>query len=277
MNQPFLNQFGKRRLVGGTITLLAMVLLGGTAWLVKQRLGHASILTGATCLACLFLLMLIGVRRRIRMLPLWKMSTWVQVHLYVGLFCTAAYVFHVPKLFADGLFEGGLSLLFLGVTLSGFYGLYVSRTAPKRLTAVKGDFRYEQIGWHREQIAQLASGLIDPDSRSTAAPVLARFYRDNLFPFFRSPPSLSYVAMPGGARKRRLLSRLRELDRYLEDETRQVAGRFAALVRMRDDLDYHYALQFRLRVWLVVHSMLSIGLLVWASAHALLALQFLGS
>lgn len=269
-----MNRFVKRRLLAGAATLTAVLGLWIASWLVNQRLGHASILTGATTLACLFLLLLIGLRRRIPVLPLWSMTTWVQVHIYVGLFAVAAYVLHVPTLIADGTFEGGLSLLFVAVAASGFYGVYVSRTAPKRLTAIKGDYRYEQIGWHRTRIAELGEDLIAQLSSSPAASVLAQFYGETLQPFFGAPPGIAYVAVPSGGRKRKLLSRLSELDRYFEAETRETAGQFAALVRMRDDLDYHYALQFRLRAWLVVHSMLSVGLVVWACAHALLALRF---
>ncbi len=271
-----LTRFAKRRLIAVGITLLAVSLLWLAVWLVDQRLGHASFLSGATTLACLFLLMLVGVRRRIPVLPLLRMSTWVQVHIYVGFFAVVAYAMHVPTLLASGTFEGGLACLFLGVTASGFYGLYVSRTAPKRMTAVNGHYRYEQIGWHRSQIAELADSLVNELSGSQAAAVLAKFYRETLQPFFGARPSFSYVALPTGVRRRRLLARLGELDRYLEDETRGTAGRFAALVRMRDDLDYHFALQFRLRAWLVIHATLSLALLVWACAHALLAIRFAG-
>ena len=271
-----MNRFVKRRLIGIAITLLAVVVLGASAWIVKQRLGHASVLTGSTALACLFLLLLIGVRRRIPVLPLWNMSTWVQVHIYLGLFAVAAYAMHVPTLIASGTFEGGLACLFIAVAVSGFYGVYVSRTAPKRLTAVAGEYRFEQIGWQRTRIAELADELIAELSGTQAATVLSRFYRQTLQPFFGARPSLAYVAVPTGGRRRRILSQLRELDRYLEAETRDTAGRFAALVRMRDDLDYHFALQLRLRGWLVIHSLLSTGLVIWASTHALLALRFLG-
>ncbi|QEG40288.1 hypothetical protein [Roseimaritima ulvae] len=271
-----MNRFIKRRILALTLTTLACGVLGGAAWLVKQRLGHASVLTGSTALACLFLLLLIGVRRRIPVLPLWSMSTWVQIHIYMGLFSVVAYVMHVPALIASGTFEGGLSLLFLAVAASGLYGLYVSRTAPKRLTAVAGEYRFEQIGWHRTRIAELADELIEELSGTQAATVLSRFYLQTLQPFFGARPSLAYVAVPTGGRRRRILTQLRELDRYLEVETRDTAGRFAALVRMRDDLDYHFALQLRLRGWLVIHSLLSTGLVIWASTHALLALRFLG-
>jgi len=106
--------------------------------------------------------------------------------------------------------------------------------------------------------------------------VLGSFYRNYLNPFFSSRPSLAYVLMPSGVRRRRLLSGLKELDRYLESDGRNTAGRFAALVRSRDDLDYQYALQLRLRLWLVIHCVFSVALIVGGIVHAVIAWRFAG-
>ena len=72
-----------------------------------------------------------------------------------------------------------------------------------------------------------------------------------------------------------MLTGLKELDRYLETEGRTAAGMLAALVRRRDDLDYQFALQLRLRVWLVVHGVFSIVLLAAAIVHAVVAWRFI--
>lgn len=264
----------RRRRFGVAITAMAVAMLAAAAWWVTQRLGHASYLTGATTWACLVLLLMLGMRRRVPMLPLLSMSTWTQIHIYTGLFATAAYLLHVPAVLATGKLEGALSWLFLGCSASGLYGLYASRTAPKKLAAVRGQYRFEQIRWHRSRIAEMAEGLLEQLGGTQAATVLARFYVDALQPFFLGRPGLAYVTRPSGTRRRRLLHQLGELDRYLESDTRRAAGRFAALVRLRDDLDYHFALQLRLRVWLVVHGILSLALIVAATAHALLVIRF---
>ena len=119
-------------------------------WLIQResmRLGRADWLSGFTVLACLFLLMLLGVRRRIPFWPLGKVSTWTQVHLYVGIFTAVIYAMHVPALIAGGFFERVLSILFLTTTVSGFYGLYASRTLPRKLTSIENEHRFDQIGW----------------------------------------------------------------------------------------------------------------------------------
>ncbi len=270
----FAPSFRKRRWIATTITSLAVMLVGMAAWVEHGRLGEPSFLTGSTVLAGIFLLMLLGVRRRLPVLPLGSVSTWTQIHLYTGLFTAGVYLIHVPSVLGDGWFEGGLSVVFLGVTLSGLYGIYASRRMPKLLTAVEGQHRFDRVGWHRSQIAETARCLLEELNEQSAQAVLGRFYQTYLSPFFGSRPTVAYVLVPSGVRRRRLLSGLRELDRYLESEGRRAAGRFAALVRRRDDLDYQYALQLRLRLWLVVHGVLSVALLAGGVVHGVIAWRF---
>ncbi len=123
MFQP---SFRIRRLVSLAVTLVALLLVALIAWIEEGRFGDASMLTGFTLLSTVLLLMLIGARRRLPVLRLGSMSTWTQCHLYLGLFSVGVFWMHVPTILGNGLFEGGLSLLFLLVSGSGVYGIYAS-------------------------------------------------------------------------------------------------------------------------------------------------------
>lgn len=272
----FSPSFRKRRWIASSVTLFAFACVALIAWLEDGRLGKASYVTGCTALAGIILLMLLGVRRRLPVLPLGSVSSWTQVHLYLGFFTTGVYLLHVPVVVADGWFECGLSLSFLAVTVSGFYGIYASRRIPRMLTAVEGQHRFDRVNWHRGQIAASARELLNEVDEQPAEAVLASFYESYLSSFFGSRPTLSYVLVPSGVRRRRLLNGLRELDRYLEAEGRRLTGRFAALVRRRDDLDYQYALQLRLRLWLVFHGVMSTVLLAGGIVHGIIAWRFAG-
>nr|WP_143547839.1 hypothetical protein [Rhodopirellula sp. SM50] len=265
-----------RRLVALPVTLVVIAIFWGITRWETSRLGMPAFFTGFTLLAGLFLLMLLGVRRRLPFWPLGSVSTWTQIHLYVGVFTTAIYVLHVPALIAGGVLEGCLSILFLMVTASGFYGIYASRTLPKKLTAVEGQHRFDRIDWVRNQIAAAADKACRQISETSAKQVLETFYQQALSPFFISRPTLAYVIAPNGNRRRRLLGDLKELDRYLEDDGRRVAGQLAALVRRRDDLDYQFALQLRLRCWVVFHSLLSLVLLAVSLIHMVIVLRLVG-
>lgn len=265
-----------RRLAAAAVTVVAT----GLFWLVHQRigsgLGHGSVYSGATLLSSVLLLALIGVRKRLVMLPLWSLSCWLQIHIYTGLFACAVFLLHVPRIIASGWFEGGLSWLFLVVSISGFYGLVASRLIPKRLTAMSVQPRYDRIAWHRQQFSLLAGDVYDQLDGGSDARVLSEFYARVLQPFFAGAMTRGFLLRPSLARRRHLLAELGDLRRYLSGDTLAAADRLAALVRQRDELDYHHALQFRLRAWVAVHAALSCVLVVWSLVHAALAITMLG-
>ncbi len=245
-------------------------------WIQENRLAHTSFFTGSILLVSILSLVLLGVRRRLPVLALSSVSNWTQVHIYTGLFAIGVYVLHVPVLIGDGIFEFWLSMVFWLASISGLYGVVASRTIPKQLTAIEGEQRFDRIGWHRNQIAEQAARLPEEVVEQTSAGVIKRFYDAQLDPFFSSRPSTVYLLVPSGRRRRRLIGGLKEIDRYLESGGRITAGRLAALVRRRDDLDYQYALQLRLRLWLVLHCLLSVALVAAAIIHATIAWRFAG-
>jgi hypothetical protein len=253
-----------------------LIWLAGAQWM-QVSLRHASVYSGATLLACLLGLVLIGVRKKLVFLPLWSVSTWVQVHLYTGLFACVVFVVHVPAIVASGWFEGPLSLLFILVSSSGVYGVYISRTAPKRLTNVSVQPRFDRIGWHRDQVLIAARKTLSDLSDSEDQNVLESFYDRALNPYFSSPVTFAYLVVPNSTARRRLLSGLTELSRYFDKEVQAASNRLASLVRHRDDLNYQYAIQLRLRIWLVVHAALSGVLVIWSLVHAYIAIAMLGA
>ena len=267
----------QRRIVALLATMsLLIAWLAGAHW-IRISLGHPAIYSGVTLLICLGGLMLIGLRKRLVILPLWSVSTWVQVHIYTGLFACVVFIAHVPSIIASGKLEGPLSWLFVAVAASGFYGVFVSRTAPKRLTAVSIQPRYDRISWHRDQIAIAANKAISELMDTPDRLVLKSFYNQALSSYFASSYSIGYFIYPSSTRRRRLLSALSALDRYLDANVLAASKRLAALIRHRDDLDYQHAIQFRLRAWIVIHGGLSSGLMIWSVIHAFVAIGMRGT
>jgi hypothetical protein len=265
-----------RRLMAATATVVAIAVFVVLHERIAATLGHASVYSGATLLGSLVVLMLIGARKRLVMLPLWSVSCWLQIHIYTGLFASVVFVLHVPRIVASGWFEGGLSWLFLVVSGSGFYGLYACRVLPKRLTALSVQPRFDRIDWHRSQLSSVADSVFDDLSDSSDAAVLNQFYQRSLKVFFSSDRSRLFLLWPSAGRRRRLLAELGDLRRYLGPQSLMAADRLAALVRQRDELDYHEALQFRLRAWVAIHAALATVLLVWSLVHAALAVSMIG-
>jgi hypothetical protein len=72
------------------------------------------------------------------------------------------------------------------------------------------------------------------------------------------------------------LSEIEDLDRYLAPPHRETGRKLADLVRRKDDLDYHRALQGRLKVWLFLHIGLTYSLVILAVAHGVAVHLFHG-
>ena len=117
-------------------------------------------------------------------------------------------------------------------------------------------------------IADHARKLLEELSVHVRHTVLGSFYTQHLNPFFNSRPSLAYVLVPTGGRRRRLLSDLKDLERYLESEGRGTAGRLLRWCGARDDLDYQFAYQLRLRLWVAFHSILTLALVTGGLVHS---------
>ncbi|MEZ6091269.1 MAG: hypothetical protein R3C05_25285 [Pirellulaceae bacterium] len=272
-----MNPIVHRRMIACALTATIGVALIVLAWVVHQRLGRSSHVTGWTLLTCVGLLLLLGLRKKLIMLPLIPVRIWTQFHIYTGLFALLVYGLHVPTIVASGFFESTLSLLFLSVAGSGLYGVWISRRGAKRLTAIPGEYRFDRFGWHRRTIADRAAEIVTQIGHSADVPVIATFYRERLQHYFSNRPSFAYVLVPTSMRRRRILTELGELDRYFSDNVRQAAGKLAALVRNRDDLDFHYATQLRMRMWLAMHIAMSVAMIVFVIVHVLMALRFQGT
>ncbi|MCM2371720.1 hypothetical protein [Aporhodopirellula aestuarii] len=274
--------FRRRRVVASLVVAVALAAVAGLVSIMHSALLHTGVMTGWMLMSCLVMLIMIGIRRRIPVLPLGTMSSWTQVHIYTGVFAIGVFIMHVPailhgRMIANGYLEGSLSALFWLVSGSGVYGLIASRRLPWRLTNVGEQVRMDQIPWYRQQIAHAVAEEIHNLQNPAAIAVIGEFHRRYLSQYITGKPSLFYLLMPSSVRRRRVLAGLVELNRYLEEEGCRVCGRLAALVRKRDDLDYQYALQLRLRVWVMFHSTTSIVLLVMAIIHGVLAMRFVES
>ncbi len=265
-----------RRLLAIAFTLLAAQIYGSGHRLVTNQLGNPSLYSGGVLMACLFLLIAVGIRRRLVMLPLGSVSSWMQVHIYTGLFACLVYVTHAPKIIASGAFESILSWLFLAVSASGLYGLYSARTIPKRLSALATQPRYDRIAWQREQYRLLLQQQLAELPPRDGGEVLAEFAQTALQPYFESGLPFTFRFRPTQRQRRVLLAKWNDLRRYCSPELLPIADRLAALIRKRDELDYQHGLQWRLRAWVAVHAALSVLLLIAALVHAGLALSMQG-
>jgi len=268
--------FAGRRKKYALITIAVMLLMAGVVWLLHSRLLNSSFFTGYVFIGSLFFLAGLNLRKRFSFLPkIGTASFWMQLHIYVGLSTFAMFAMHVKWRVPDGGLEIFLSGLYFFVALSGVYGLYVTKILPKRLTAINEEVIFERIPAFRQKLAAQAR-VIALEACETSE-VLAKFYSNRLIHFFERPRSLAYMVSPSGGKRRQLVGEIEALDRFLGEDQRTASRKLAGLVRQKDDLDFHRAIQGRLKIWLFAHIGVTYSLLIVAVVHGVMAHAFSGA
>ena len=186
------------------------------------------------------------------------------------------FALHVGPNWPHGALNTALAAVYLLTIGSGFVGLYLSRTIPAQLARVGREVIYERIPGLRHQVRQQASELVLQSVAASGATTLADFYTTRLYDYFEQSRGWSYDLRPTSARRRALMREMHDIRRYLSDQEQSFCERLFALVRTKDDLDFHESRQRILKLWLFVHIGLTCSLVLLATLHGLLALAFAG-
>jgi hypothetical protein len=270
------SQLPRRRIRRILLTLVLCGFFAFVFWEMNRKLLHSTYVSGYILFAAIVFLTAFNLRKKLTFLPsIGSAATWMQLHIYVGLSTFLFFGFHIGWRVPNGYLEGFLAILYLTVALSGVYGLFITRVIPKRLTAIGDEFIFERIPTLRMQLAlearQTAMGALD------GSEVIPRFYMNHLLSFFEKPRSLFYKLFPTGRKKRQLVGDLKGLERYLSDDQRPIGQSLVTMVQRKDDLDYHFAMQGRLKLWLFLHIGFTYSLLAISILHGILVHAFAGS
>lgn len=269
------NQLSRRR--WRNAFLLVFVVAGLLAWLAYQQrhLHRDSFTSGYILIAALLFLAAYSLRKLIPSISwLGSSSQWMQLHIYAALGSFPIFVWHIGQRIPDGTLEAILAVMYLTVFVSGLLGLLWTRTIPRRLTAVGEQVIFEQIPFRRRQLVRQARALLFESP--AASVVLGRFYARRLAGFFERERPVAYLMHPTGRARRAIIDEIEDLDRYLSPSHRETGRQLAELVRRKDDLDFHLALQGRLKLWLFVHIALTHSLILLATVHGIAAHAFHG-
>lgn len=232
--------------------------------------------TGWALLALMLVLTGYNARKKLSFLPLLKSSTWFQIHVYLGLFTGLAFLLHLQWRVPTGWFELSLAALFAGVTFSGIFGWWLSRTMPKRLTTAGGEVPYDRIPIVRRSLREQAESLVLGVIPSAKSTTLADFYTARLADFFSGPANFGSHVVGSRRPLATLLDDFIEVDRFLAASEKETSRKLADLVRQKDALDFHRTGQLLLKGWLFVHIPLTYGLLVFSFVHIVLVYSFSG-
>lgn len=217
-----------------------------------------------------------NVWKKLPFLPLGSSEGWLQFHIYSGLFSVTAYLIHTRFRLPSGWFEQTLALFYALVTLTGLFGLLITRTFPRRLTARGGEVIYEQIPFACRQLKDRAESLALGSAREVQASTIAQFYVAQLADFFSGPRNRFYHIVESRNALNQLQAKITEVNRFLNEQERSVMEKIGEFVRQKDGLDYHYALQSTLKLWLFTHIPLTYGLMLLSLLHIVFVYAFSG-
>ena len=233
-------------------------------------------LSGWALFAVMLALTFYNARKKISFLPLLSSEAWLQFHVYAGLFTAVLFVVHISYKMPTGWFQQTLAWLYVLVMLSGFFGLFASRSIPRRLTARGGEVLFERIPGIRRRLQERAEALALKSVGEVKSSTIADFYVRELKDFFDGTRNVAPHFFEISTPLNLILNKIADLNRYLNESERATMDEIATLVRQKDGLDYHYSLQLVLKLWLFVHIPLTYSLLLWTIAHIVLVFAFSG-
>jgi hypothetical protein len=269
-----MKRFARQRFWGFLILALASItaLAAHIRW--SANLPGYAFLSGWALLAVMIFLALYNGRKKIPFLPAAKSEAWLQLHIYAGYFTVLLFAIHVNFRVPDGWFEGILTILFAIVTISGFVGLFLSRVLPKRLTTRGAEVIFERIPSLRTGLREEAEKLVFSDTLKSTT--IAELYVRQLSAFFARPKYFWPHLVDSRAPLNAIVREIDEVRPFVAEQERPSLEKLTELVRRKDGLDYHYALQLALRIWLFVHLPITYALMVFSIAHIIIVFAFSG-
>lgn len=268
--------FAARRTRNATIAVVALAFIALCVVAVHNRLGNPAFLSGYLLLAAVLLLACYNLRKKLPQLPFASSTTWLQVHIYVGLATLVVFALHIGPSWPHGLIDRALAIVYFATFTSGVFGLYLTRTIPAQLARVGEEVIYERIPRFRRELRDRAHQAALEAVTTSGQTTVADFYSAQLYDFFERPRGWWYVLRPTTRRRRSLLAEMQDLRRYLSAGEKDLLEKLFSLVRKKDDLDFHAARQGLLKGWLFVHIALTYALLLLAAVHGVAAHAYWG-
>lgn len=259
-----------RRILLGAGGLLLVV--AAALWTHQNivMLNQPDILNGYLLFGCMWIPALLGLRKKLSMLPVGSAAHWTGVHILVGVVLLPLYWLHTGAFWPSGTYEKALAALFYLVSGSGLLGWFVQTIYPARLTQTGGEIQFERIPAAICGLRDAAIATVRQATQDTATDTLARHYVQNLSWYFFKPRFVLNHLFGGQRHEFWLHGEFRRIERYLGPREKQYLERLRELAKQKSNVDTHYAIQGLLKLWLFLHIPASATLLALAVWHLLL-------
>ena len=228
-------------------------------------------MTGWVLMVAILVLTLFNLRKRFSFLPLASASSWLQLHIYLGLFAVVVFLSHTSWRLPTGYMETLLWTLFVLIAISGIFGVLITRAVPE-LQQQHGEAIFlGRIPQYRAQLADEVRDIIIDTMKETRSRTLAKFYSAHLHRYFASPRNFARHLIGSGRHLNHLLREIELADRYLDRPGKRALAEIRQRVLQKDNLDYQYSFLILLRGWLFIHVPATYGMILIACVHLFMA------
>ena len=172
------------------IPLLGIVLLVMIFVATRQfdwQVIHPPFLTGYSLAALLLSMILLPLRKKLPGMPIGQASTWLHLHVVIGVVLLPCFWLHLGHVWPNGVFEQAIAAMFYLVVLSGIAGRLLQKTIPSNLTAAGGEVTRERIPREIIKLRLDVEQLLVDCAEETGKRSLAMAYEETLAWYFRRP------------------------------------------------------------------------------------------
>ena len=218
-----------------------------------------------------------NARKKLPFLAIGTGASWLQFHIYAGVFSVMLFCYHVGFRIPNGALETTLAIMFLVVSASGVVGLFLTRTLPPRLTTRGETVLFDRIPALMAELRQETEELVVQSVEETNTTTVANFYMERLAWFFHAPRHGVRHFLLSDRPRRALLEEVVALERYGTPREIEFLEMLSERIELKSELDFRYSLQAVLKGWLFVHIPSTYSMLVLALVHIIVVHAFDGS
>jgi len=268
----FLNRRVRNFVILGVVA--SLVLAGLTV--IDYALDIQQFYSGWLMIALMASLLMFYAKKRLTILPIGKNAAWAQWHYYTGLLLLIVFAKHIDFSIPGGTVELSLFILFMIVVGSGAGGAFINRVYAKRLASLEEEVIFERIAQHRQELRVEVESLLLEVVEKTKSDTLSNYYLKHLTSFFDRPRHVFSHLIGSGYATLGIQNGLERQMRYLNSHEVECALALKKLIRKKDLLDRHFALQGFLKYWGVLHLPVAILMSCLVILHIVLVYAFKG-
>lgn len=262
-------EFRASSVILGLFAAIIAAALGVYSYQANLLLQDPTFNTGYVLLGLMVFLYLLRGRKKLSMVPFWRVRTWLTLHLVGGFLALAVFWIHTGVFWPTGFSEQFLAGLFYLVTVSGVVGFIIQRIYPRRLTQTGREIVYERIPGAVAELRSAAESLVLECTRETRSDTLARYYTQTFEWFFQAPRFVWSHAFGGGRGEQWRRHHRDTVRRYLSDPELPYLNKLSEILAAKGVLDVHFAGQRLMKIWLWFHVPLASALMVFVIWHFL--------